>query len=513
MTIRKDNSYFRMLSALMTSGMAFLLNYGIMLVLTPYITNRVGIEAYGFVSLAKQFSQYAAVITTALNSFATRFITVDHHRNDLKGANRYFSSVFWGDLALGSGIFTAAVVAICFLEHLLQIPQQLVTDVKLLFFFVFLTFWVTTVCTVFSSGAFIKDRLDTVGLFRGLSYLTEALVLVFAYLLLDNRVFYVGVALLAASLVLGGANLWLCRRLTPELRVTRSVSLKAIRRLTLAGIWNSINAVGSLLNDGLDLLVCNTMLSALAMGQLAIAKCIYSIFSGSFLLVNQVVQPMLLRSYAQDDRPRLLRQLRGSMKLSALLTNLGFAGFFALGRVYYTLWIPGQDIETVYRLTVISILTAVAVSSMQPLYYIYTLTVRNKLPCFITVLGGLCNVAGMYLLIRHTDLGVYAVVLTTLAVMAVISFVTNPLNMAHVLQLPWYTFYPDILRNLVSCLVLTLLFRLMAGLYLPGTWAGLVLCAAVYAVIGTAVHLAVVFRPKELRRAVRLFRGRRNAAG
>ena len=52
--------------------------------------------------------------------------------------------------------------------------------------------------------------------------------------------------------------------------------------------------------------------------------------------------------------------------------------------------------------------------------------------------------------------------------MAVINFVTNPLYMAHVLGLPWHTFYPGILRNLLSCGMLILLF----GSFVEGVYAG-----------------------------------------
>ena len=38
---------------LLLSGIAYIVNYGILLVLTPFITRTIGAEAYGFVTLAK----------------------------------------------------------------------------------------------------------------------------------------------------------------------------------------------------------------------------------------------------------------------------------------------------------------------------------------------------------------------------------------------------------------------------------------------------------------------------
>ena len=79
---------------LLLSGVAYVVNYGILLVLTPFITRNIGAEAYGFVTLAKEFSQYAAILTMALNTYAARYIGLSYHKNDIHGANVYFASVF-----------------------------------------------------------------------------------------------------------------------------------------------------------------------------------------------------------------------------------------------------------------------------------------------------------------------------------------------------------------------------------------------------------------------------------
>jgi O-antigen/teichoic acid export membrane protein len=175
-----------------------------------------------------------------------------------------------------------------------------------------------------------------------------------------------------------------------------------------------------------------------------------------------------------------------------MLANVVFAGFVAFGLTFYKLWIPEQDSQVIYLLTVITFLTSIASGPMQPLYYIYTLTLRQKLPCVITIIGGLLNVAGMFILIKYVGMGVYAVAWTTVAVMFVINFVTNPLYMARCLHVPSGTFYPDILRNALSCGVLTLLFRAFAGIAAPEGWLSLILCAAACAAVGAPLHLLIV---------------------
>lgn len=57
---------------LITSLAAFVINAGISFVLTPYILEKLGNEAYGFIGLAYDFVNYAGILTLALNSMSCR---------------------------------------------------------------------------------------------------------------------------------------------------------------------------------------------------------------------------------------------------------------------------------------------------------------------------------------------------------------------------------------------------------------------------------------------------------
>jgi len=492
-----------------TIGAAYVVNYGITLVLTPYITNTVGTEAYGFVSLAKQFAQYAVIITTALNTYAARYIGIAYHQKDKGRANVYFSSVFWGDVILASFILTGALWVIFFLGHFLSIPAEIAADVKLLFLLVFVNLWVSTVFSVFGCAAYIKARLDITGVFKTLSYMTNAAVLVISYMLFPARIFYVGIGMIAATLVVACSDFWITKKFTPQLVPRRAdFSFPAVKRLVMEGCWASLNSIGDLLNNGLDLIVCNELLTSLAMGQLAIAKTMNTIVQSLYAIVDQAFFPMFLKSYAEGKKERLLDELKISMKISGFLANVAFAGFVALGLSYYKLWIPKEDIPLIYKLTVITILTCIPSGAIHPLYYVYTLTVKKTFPCIVTIIGGIFNVAGMYVLIEYAGMGVYAVAWTTVAVMTVINFVTNPLYMAHVLKVPYWTFYPDIIRNAFSCLVLTYVFRRLSVIYMPTTWLTLILCILVYGIVGLPLHFILVCSRRQWKLLGKLFRKR-----
>lgn len=88
------NKSKQFISSVFLSLLAVGLNYVITLLLTPYIVGNIGTEAYGFVSLAKTFANYALIFTTALNTFAARFISIEYFNRNTKKAQQYFNSVF-----------------------------------------------------------------------------------------------------------------------------------------------------------------------------------------------------------------------------------------------------------------------------------------------------------------------------------------------------------------------------------------------------------------------------------
>lgn len=487
------------------SGIAFGISYLFNFFLAPYITKHMGADGYGFITLARNFTNYAAILTTALNSYAARFISVEYHKGNKNKANIYYSTVFYANLILVSAIMLVTVIGVIFLDKLLNIPPELTQDTKKLFLMVFFAFSITSVGTAYTASAYIKNRLDLTSVFKGVSYICEALTIILLYLILGPTLWFVGVGLTVAAIEIFITNYTLTKRLTPDLQTkTNLFSKKAVKTLIVKGIWNSINSLGNTLNSGLDLIVCNLMLTPLAMGQLSYAKTIGIMFSTLYVLVAQPFQPIFLKIYSTGDNESLVKELKYSMKVAGFLSGLAFAGFIALGKFYFRLWIPSQDTELIYILTIITIGSSLGEGVVCPLYYIYTLTVKNKVPCFVTIAGGIANVLGMYFLIKYTYMGVIAVVVTTFVIMSVINMIFNPLYSAKCLKIPLETFFPNIFRHLISCGIMTGVFISLAKIMPQHGWLSLIVAAVLDCVIGFIIQLIVVFDKSERIKLVKI---------
>ena len=479
---------------------AVLINYFMQFLITPYVTNNIGVEAYGFVSLAMSFTGYIDIAAAALNTFAGRFISVAYHRKDLERANRFYSSVIASDLILAVCILLPGAAVIRRLSAFIVIPQNLCRDVKILFVLVLVNYLLTLLRTAFNTAAFIANRLDLSERIKSVSYVLQAVVLLGLCLVLPPHVWYVGIAYLCASFFLLVRYVSLTRKLTPELHFSRKkCSLSAVYELLASGIWNALNNLGDVLNSGLDLLITDLMLNAVVLGEISIAKNLGMFCYALVKRISESFQPRQLILYAQKNTEGQVKLFRMTMKATGMFCSLIICVFWVCGRDFLILWLPEQNTEFIYRLLMIVLFSDVAVGVVNPLYYVFTLTKKLKIPCLITIAMGVTNVLAMYVLLVQTKCGAYAVVITTLVINCV-HFVDTPLYASYCMGVRKGTFYPVIARHVVSCAAGTaaavLLEEIMPA---AGDWLWLILKGMVSAAGCGAVILAVMLRPAETR--------------
>lgn len=432
-----------LVKTIIISGTASVLSYLINFFLTPFITDTLGTAAYGFVTLSKTVASYISIISVAFTAFIVRYIALSYHKGEMEEARAYYSSSMAAVLSISGLVTLFSIFLIPNLQRFIIIPQELRVDVKILFALVFLNFCLSTIVVPFSAACYIKDKLTIYNIFKIASYVTEAVILLILFKFLQTRLWYVGIGLTAATTVILAGCFCVTKKYTPDLYLKRSlVSVKKVFELAQNGVWQSVNSLGSTLNSGLDLWITNLMLTGTALGQLAIAKTIGAIFSMLCSTISQAFQPRMLKAYAKGSKDDLIKELTLAMRVSGFFTGCAFAGFFALGRLYYKLWIPNQDGELIYWLTIVTVLCSVAEGAAYPTYYINTLTTKKKVPSIITVISGLLNVGAMYVLLKYTSLGVFAVVWTTAVISMLNSFVFCAIYCPYTLKLPLYILYP-----------------------------------------------------------------------
>lgn len=467
-------------------------------VLSPYIVATLGVEANGFVGLAQNFITYAALISTALNSMGSRFMMMAYYNGEQEKFRRYYSSLLFADLLLAAAFGLLGGACVWKLELLLDIPAEIVADVKLLFGLLFANFALSTAMTVWGTAPFIKNRLYLNSIVNTASAGVRGLMILGLFLCLEPSVSFVGAATLLSGCVVYGFQFLYKRTLFPELQAKgRDFSWSAIRELVSSGIWNTISNVGHILTSGIDLLVTNLFVNATAMGMLSLSHTMPTFVNTLNETIAGAFTPALIIDYAQGQIDNLVKTIRQSAKIISVICSLPLGFLLVYGQEFYQLWQPTQDAQMLHILSTIIIFGRVFFTGLQPLFSIFTVVNKVRINSIVTIVNGFASVGLMYLLLQTTELGVYAIA----GASVVCCFFKNILFVipfsAKYLGLKKTTFYSVLTPSVLCCAILLLWGFLQKMLFCPEGWLELIASGTVFAGVGLCLTCMVVLNNAE----------------
>lgn len=492
------------------SMMVMVTNLLIGFVLSPYIVRNIGVEANGFVTLASNFVTYASLIVTALNSMAARYITISYVQKDFKRANLYYNSVFWGNLLIVAILILPAIFFITKMETIIDVPPDIIIDVKILFAFVFFNFFISTGFPNWDCGTYVTNRLDRSYIPNMFASIIRCVCIFLMMSLLTPKVWYVGFAATILTAITLIANWYNTYTLTPELRIRLSggrpiYSLKAIWELVGNGIWNSISSVGNMLLSGLDLIIANMALGATAMGVLSLSKTLPNLMQQLSSSICNAFAPELTINYAKRDMEAVLKDINRAMKFTSIIMTVPFAGIVVLCDRFYQLWVPSQDAALLQALTILSILGYMFTSGIQILYNVFSTVNKVKENAIAMLLSGVVSTALTLLFVHYTKLGIYAVAGVSVFVCLIRNMVFTVPMTAKYLGYRFYQFYPQVGRTFLSSgLLIGAGFAVKS--FLPqGSWGAFIISAVIVGGLGILINIYLLLNRSErefLRRIV-----------
>lgn len=487
---------------LITTVFVLLINTVINFGLSGYIVEKIGEEAYGFISLATNFVSYATIFTTALNSMCSRFITIDIHQNNKDSANKYFSSVLIANALIILFLIIPSVFIIMYLEKIINVPIDLIKDIKLLFAFIFFNFFISLLGGVFTIATYCKNKLYLSSLRQMESYIVKLIVIVLLFILFKPAVFYVGVATLLATIYIFIFNIYYTKKLLPDIKInTKYFSWQKIKILLSSGLWNSIINLGNLLMDGLDLIISNLALNSTAMGIVALAKLPSSIFNSLIASTTTVFQPPLLEYYSQNDIDMVVKETKKDMKISGLFGNIPFAYILLFGLCFCTVWMPNTDTKLLSGLCIIAFINIYVGGITNPLYNIFTITNNVKPMAILNIICGVVSTITVLIVLKITNLGVYAIVGVSTIVAIIKGFLIVPIYCSKCLNKKWKTFFGPIMKYILTTLFMIIAFYLIRIIIMPKSWLMIFVSIIACGIIGLTINYFVLFH-KDDRKAI-----------
>ncbi len=490
----------QLLVNMVASLVNFAVNLGIGFAITPFIVQRVGAEAYGFVGLANNMVGYASLLTIALNSVAGRFITVAYHQGDKKKADQYFSSTLSANVVLVIILSVVAIPLILNLSQVIKISPHLVGDVKWLFFFVYLNFVVSALSTVLSVATFVKNKLYLSNLANIAYSLVRIVTIVLCFAVCPTYVLFVGLATCLGTIVMAVLNYVYTRRLTPELRFRKTgVSWPATREMLSSGIWNTVVKMQQILQDGLSLLIANLAISPLHMGYLSIAQVVPNALSGLMGTISGLFSPEQTRFFAQGKTNELFRELTSSMRITGFFTGIIFVALLVNGETFIALWQPGQNVQMIYALMMLTMAGFFFSGVATTLQGVPLLVNRLRNYSLAWLACGAASFVFTLVCVKLTSWGIYAVCVVPqlVGIIANLSFV--PIYAAWCLKIRLYKFYLIYLQYSFAT-VLAFVLSYVANRLLPVRhvgWASLIFGCAVTACVTCMVNVVVLLGKRE----------------
>lgn len=481
---------------MLSSIAVFVLNVCVSFFLTPFIVEKLGTAAYGFIGLSNNIISYSALLTVAVNSMAGRFITIKVHENDFDGANRYLSSVFITNIFLSAIIMAAFIVVAVFLPLMVNVPDNLVNDVRTLFIMLALSNCLGLITGIFSVSTFIRNRLDLSNIRNLIGTVIRVVLMLLLFGVFVPKLWYFGVASVVMGVYTIVTNYQFFRTLTPELRIRKSFfQVKTIIEVTVAGAWNIISRLSEVLSKGFDLLLANIFISAKAMGILSITQVIPMMILNFFGMLSGNFAPEFTRLYAIKDYDGLKAELLRSVRITGFFSCIPLCLLFAYGDIFYRLWLPMEDAEFLYYLSCIGCAAQIFALPLEPLWNIFTITNKvrssslnlfyNSIAVFATV------ILAMYIIDDDTmRLVALAGIRVLYGVIRVVAFL--PVYGAKCLGFGRWTFYPLLFKNVANILMISIISIVLKECCLASDWTSLFVGGLFTTIAGLAMSSVLI---------------------
>lgn len=490
-----------------------IVSYGLSLLvsffLSPYIIKTVGIEANGFITLANNFVTYASVLTIALNSMSSRFVTIELERGNEDGANTYYNSILWASITICGVLALISVPLLLFLEKVILIPPELIVDVKLLFLFIFLNFMFSILSSTFAVGTFATNRLYLTSLRTMESQILRVLMLLAVFTVFAPHVYLVGIATVTATTYVMLMNLRYRRKLLPQLRLKRQyIKLRALWNVVSAGLWNTVIRLGQILSNSLSALIANLLISPTAMGVVSLSLTISSAASGMVSAIASVFTPDLTRDVAHDNYEGMVKTVKRAIKIMSSIVNIPMIVVLVNGDQFFSLWTPSQDSRLLWILSSMSLGCLLVSGGINVLYSLFTALNKLKFNALTVLLNGIVTVVGTLILLKTTNLGLYAIVATSefVNLARVLGFVV-PYG-AKCTGQKWYALYPVALKPLIPaalCFAIGMALKTVFPVY---SWITYLLFSVVLAVLALFMNVFIILDREDRKAMISMVAGK-----
>lgn len=359
---------------------------------TPYLLGNLGIELYGLVPVALAASSYLTLLTSAITTTVGRYLSIEMSSQDLISAKTTFNSMFFFGV-FASIIFLPVVFFISLLiPFIINIPEGFENDSILLFMCVLSSVILTIISTVFGLSSFVKSRFDLRNLAMVSSLFMRVILIVILFILIQPSLTFVGFGYLAQTITLLLLNVWIWKRLTPELNIGFSYFAKTkLIEVSKMAAWILVDQAGVTLFRSADIFLVNMFLGAVIGGEYGLVLQMVWLVPTIGATAATPLQPAIFEHYATKDKNLLIGSIAKGSRILALGMGVVMGMFMGFGKVFLELWV-GSDYIHLFIAMAIGIYGQSLAQISQPLLTLLIADKRHAMLGISTILTGVGHV-------------------------------------------------------------------------------------------------------------------------
>lgn len=446
----KDKFSLNLFSSVFTFSISMLIAIWI----TPFVINNLGPEAYGFIPLTQTFITSLSIITVAMSSIISMYMTISLKEKKYSEANIYYNTYL-----LSATVFSACLIFIIYIfttsiEKIFVIPQNLIKDVQWAIFFSGVLFILTFVGAVFSSASFVTNKLYLLKSVELIEIIVRTSLLILFFGFLTPEIWYYNLSLLVGGIFAFVLHIIIFYKLLPFLTLNlKYFEFTYLRKMLSSGMWNSINQIGVVLFLGIDLFIANIMLGPGKAGIYAAILQIPLIIRTLAGIISSLFAPNIISYYAKNEYKLLNNYLKKSVKIVGVILALPIALVCSLADSILLVWL-GNEFKDFSVLLSLNSFYLIIVLSMMPLNHLFLAMNKLKVPAVTTIFLSIINIILAITIIKFSNLGLYGIFIASFITLFVKNLIFTPIYSSKLIKVSISQFYKCLLIPMI-CFIIT----------------------------------------------------------
>ncbi len=441
----------KVIKAVLSQSILFIVNVAVALFYTPYLLNRLGSEAYAFYPLSLGIVNFGSVITVISTSMLSAFLINDYSAGNFEKVNEFINSALFSNFLIAAIIALPFMAGSVFIDRILNVPERLIFDVRLLFVAVTAAFFITQIRNTFmvtamaSGNRYLNSSQKAVEKGIGIG------IVILLFFLFKPSVVWIGAGVLAAAVIRFYITLHSAKKIFPALNIDKRLIRKsAVKELFSAGSWNSVTQLIFILSVNISAPLANIVFGPGVQSMYSLGTQIPTQLG--YLFVHMMNSFMLFFAvlFKTGDYDNLKRDIFSILKVMSVILGAFAALLTGLGDCFLKLWIPGHYSESIY---IIMILFSASFMINGSFYVIYSMLViynKVKVPAVFMVITGIMNIPLSLILIKITDGSIYSIAVSSLIIGALQYVVFIPGYFAKKTNMETGKLYPSFLKGVYT---------------------------------------------------------------